>query len=118
MDDGNERPPRFVPPPSSPRRSSRDRQAGGGATPSSPQGGRRGGGGLLSRFSGKVPADGDAPPKTPGRAGGTGGDNRQPGKSRSVWRALTGGTRPRTPKAGDWRASDFDSRQLEAWDRS
>ena len=92
--------------------SSAQAQAGGGGN----------GGGLLSRARAQSGAKSKAQPA--GTAGASGG--RQPlrtlaGQAKrlgnTIRRATSDAPDARAPRAGEWKASDFDARQLEEWDR-
>ena len=138
MDDGYQRPRR-------PDRPAREPRAGGPARPGSDaRAGDRPAGGLLSRYGSGEPEGApeqtrDESPRAPSRTQrmppgvglpAKGADPREGGQSlRGKLQAftvqarrigknlrLTGGE-DRTPRAGDWKATDFDPNELEEWDR-
>jgi hypothetical protein len=115
------------------------------ARPSRPASGSGQGGGLLSRYSAGDDADNSArrSPSTPRDGAGRSGANVPPSGGgllsrarhgdremlRDAFTALGGQARRlganmrraagamRNPNSGDWRASDFDQRTLDSWDR-
>ncbi len=111
MDDGYERRPGQSRPARDPTGDGSSRPRSAEERPGRVQSGPRGSG-LLSRYAGRN----EEPPHPP--AGGNG-----------TWRALTGQAKrlgenirraagvDRRPQHGNWRATDFQPEQLEAWDR-
>ncbi len=107
MDDGNDRSQRSGPLGREPGGASRPRPPANSRPPGNPSGPR--GGGLLSRYGGR-PDDGDE-----GLRGAWQAFTGQARRLGDNLRRATGGER--SPRAGEWKATDFDSGTLDDWDR-